>query len=112
MTFKGDAAWGYRRTAPGGVIISPASDEMPCLFDLKGSIGTRLVGLTLDGQNKSKEMHGVYSKHTGQEQNIVIANNSLYHASMKQLIINKGRHKNAIIKDYPGSLRGPGYDTN
>jgi parallel beta-helix repeat protein len=70
VTFQGNASWGYR--SGGSTVISPVSGDLTSLFDLKGSIGTRLVGLTLDGMNKGKEMHGVYSKHPGTEQNIVI----------------------------------------
>jgi hypothetical protein len=72
VTFQGNSSWGYRSNTPGSTVISPVSGDLTMLFDLKGSIGTRLVGLTLDGMNKGKEMHGVYSKHPGTEQNIVI----------------------------------------
>jgi hypothetical protein len=74
VTFKGDSGWDYRGASFGASTISPVRDDLLCLFDLKGSVGTRLVGLVLDGKGKGKgkEMHGVYSKHTGTEQNIVI----------------------------------------
>ena len=72
VTFQGNSSWGYRNSTRGSTVISPVSGDLTSLFDLKGSVGTRLVGLTLDGMNKGKEMHGVYSKHPGTEQNIVI----------------------------------------
>ena len=72
VTFKGDSGWDYRGASVGASTISPVRDDLPCLFDLKGSLGTRLVGLVLDGKGKGREMHGVYSKHAGAEQNIVI----------------------------------------
>ena len=48
---------------------------MACLFDLNGSVGTRLMGLALVGKGKGTKMHGVYVKHSGNEQNIVIRDN-------------------------------------
>ncbi len=72
VTFQGNSSWGYRNATSGSTVISPVSDDLTTLFDLKGSVGTRLVGLTLDGMNKGKAMHGVYAKHGGVEQNIVI----------------------------------------
>jgi hypothetical protein len=72
VTFKGDSGWDYRGASFGASTIIPVRDDLPCLFDLKGSLGTRLVGLVLDGKGKGQEMHGVYSKHPGTEQNTVI----------------------------------------
>ncbi len=72
VTFRGDAAWGYRTDAVGAAVISPVKAEMDTLLDLDGSIGARLVGLTLDGLNMGDGMHGVYAKHRGSEMNIVI----------------------------------------
>ena len=72
VTFQGNSSWGYRNYTAGSTVISPVADDLTTLFDLKGSVGTRLVGLTLDGMNKGKGMHGVYAKHGGVEQNIVI----------------------------------------
>lgn len=71
MTFKGYSSWGYRNDSLGSTIISPFDDDMTVLFNLNGSVGTRLEGLTLDGQRKGKGMHGVYSKQLSSEQNIV-----------------------------------------
>ena len=72
VMFKGDSGWDYRGTSFGASTISPVRDNLSCLFDLKSAVGTRLVGLVLDGKGKGHEMHGVYSKHPGTEQNIVI----------------------------------------
>jgi hypothetical protein len=71
VTLKGDSAWGYRRES-GASVLSPVRDDLECLLDLRGCIGTRLVGLTLAGRRGRGEMHGVLSKHPGTEQNIVI----------------------------------------
>ena len=72
VTFKGDSRWGYRGDSDGASRISPARADLACLFDLQGSEGTRLVGLALVGKGKGTETHGVYVKHAGKEQNIVI----------------------------------------
>ena len=39
------------------------------LLDLDACMGTRLIGLTLDGKNLGTKMHGIYSCHGGVEQN-------------------------------------------
>ena len=72
ITFKGDSGWSYRAEDNGASVVSPVRNDQACLFDLKGSVGTRLVGLTLDGHGKGGEMHGVYASHLGKEQNLVI----------------------------------------
>ena len=73
LTFKGHSGWGYDSDSFGSTIISPTNGEFKTLFDLTGSgaVGVRIMGLTLDGQNKGEGMHGIYSKHPGTEQNIV-----------------------------------------
>jgi hypothetical protein len=40
----------------------------------------------------------------------VVANNSLYHAALEKVILDRGGHENSVIRDNPGSLRGPGFD--
>ncbi len=72
VTFKGDSGWGYRGDSDGATRISPARADLARLFDLQGSEGTRLLGLALVGKGKGPEIHGVYVKHSGKEQNIVI----------------------------------------
>ncbi len=57
-TVRADAAWSYYGKL-SGCIISPISEEQPCLFDARGRKGTRFVGLNLDGQKKGREMHGI-----------------------------------------------------
>jgi hypothetical protein len=56
---EGDSGWGYRGEDGGASSISSARADMPCLFNLEGSVGTRLVGLALIGRGKGTEMHGV-----------------------------------------------------
>jgi len=82
VTFLGHSSWGHtdsewgsfamRAGGWGSTVISPVSDDLRYLFDLTESIGTRLVGLTLDGMNKGAKMHGVYSKRAREPQNMVI----------------------------------------
>jgi hypothetical protein len=49
-------------------VISPVSDTLGMLFDLRGdgAVGVPLVGLTLDGHKMGDAMDGVYSKHPDQ----------------------------------------------
>ncbi len=81
ITLLGNSAWGYgnRKDENGGLrdpqtmgntVISAACGGAPALFDMDGVCGTRMIGLTLDGQNLGECMHGVYSRHRGTEQNI------------------------------------------
>ena len=74
VTFKGDANFSWHADALGSPVISPAAEDMTRLFDCDGSIGTKLEGLILDGQHKGHQMHGVFCKHPGTEQNIVVDN--------------------------------------
>ncbi|MFW5762315.1 MAG: right-handed parallel beta-helix repeat-containing protein [Cyclobacteriaceae bacterium] len=72
VTFKGNSAWGYDGNNNGKTIVSPLNSEQPFLFNLDSAIGTRIIGITLFGRDMGNEMHGIYSKHPGDEQNIVI----------------------------------------
>jgi polygalacturonase len=72
VTFMGNSSWGYDDETNGNTIISPLNDSIKYLFNLEGCKGTRIVGITLFGNNLGNGMHGIYSKHDGNEQNIVI----------------------------------------
>jgi hypothetical protein len=75
-TFLAHSAWSYGK--PGGTILSPLRDDQPCLIDARYKVGTRFVGLTLNGLKKGKAMHGILSGTKGdrdkgaQEQHLVI----------------------------------------
>ncbi len=85
ITLKGESSWGYlnRKSkegepcdldpmCQGRTIISPIEANARAMFDMDGVCGTRIVGLTLDGQDKGENMHGIYSHNIGTEQNICI----------------------------------------
>ncbi len=57
-TVLAHSAWPYYGQL-SGTIISPAREDQPCLIDARGKKGTRFVGLSLDGQRKGREMHGI-----------------------------------------------------
>ena len=81
ITLMGNSSWGYsggRKDEAGNLrdpeymgntVISALSGDAIALLDLNGCRGTRIIGLTLDGQNLGECMHGVYSCHGGVEQN-------------------------------------------
>ena len=78
VTLLGHAAFGYQD--PGGVVLSPVKATQPRLIDLNGKVGTRLVGLTLHGQDLGEDMDGVYTARPGnREQHVVIDNCRIEH---------------------------------
>ena len=77
ITLLGGSAWGYSSrggkdaTAEGRTVLSAIPGEGKALLDMDGVAGTRVIGLTLLGNQVGEKLHGVYSKHRGFEQNIV-----------------------------------------
>lgn len=71
ITLLGHSAWSDGRTedALGTVRLTALSGYAPAFLDLTDCIGTRIIGLTLDGRGLGERMHGIYSKHGGVEQN-------------------------------------------
>ncbi len=72
VTLMGNSAWGGASSdsaSLGHTRLTALSGDARALLDLDKCIGTRIIGLTLDGQNLGKELHGVYSCHGGVEQN-------------------------------------------
>lgn len=69
-TLLAHGAWGYRDI--GGTVLTPLRDDQPCLIDANGCVGARLVGLTLDGQERGTAMCGMYVKRGDAEQNVVV----------------------------------------
>lgn len=78
ISLIGNSAWAYankdKKDADfiGRTIITALSGNARAMFDLGDSRGTRIVGLTLNGNKKGKAMHGVYARHAGCEQHICI----------------------------------------
>jgi hypothetical protein len=78
ITLLGNSAWGYNYRNGrdpffnGRVVLSAISGDGRALLDLDGKAGTRIIGLTLDGNKLGMEMHGIYSHHGSVEQNIVV----------------------------------------
>ena len=71
ITLLGHSAWsdGHDEASLGTVRLTALSGDAPALLDLTGCIGTRIIGLTLDGRGLGTCMHGIYSRHGGVEQN-------------------------------------------
>lgn len=72
VTLMGNSAWGGPSGdagALGHTRLTALSGDARALLDLDKCMGTRIIGLTLDGQNLGTEFHGVYSCHGGVEQN-------------------------------------------
>ena len=77
VTFLGFSAWSYQASQKsthnnGSTVLSPLHGDLECLLDWRDCMGTRIIGLTLDGQEKGEGMHGILSCHGGMEQNIAI----------------------------------------
>lgn len=82
ITLLGNSSWGYsggrtdetgRHYDPGflgNTVITALSGDAIALLDMDGCMGTRIVGLSFDGQKLGTCMHGAYSHHRGNEQNI------------------------------------------
>lgn len=85
ITLKGDSAWSYAnkdKTDPdfeGKTILSALSGDARALLDLGDSRGTRIIGLTLDGNNMGESMHGVYARNAGCEQHICVEDCRINH---------------------------------
>ena len=73
VTLLGNSAWGEGESSKpdslGHTRLTALSGEARALLDLDACMGTRLIGLTLDGKNLGTKMHGIYSCHGGVEQN-------------------------------------------
>ncbi len=68
ITLCGCSAWG-RGEDNGTAVLKALSGNARAFLDLDAARGTRIIGLTLDGDNQGEEMHGIFSKHGGVEQN-------------------------------------------
>ena len=87
ITLWGNSAWSYANKDnkdadfEGRTKIIALSGNARAFFDLGDSRGTRIIGLTLDGKNLGKGMHGVYARNAGCEQNICIEDCRINHFS-------------------------------
>jgi hypothetical protein len=78
ITLLGNSAWGYNYRGGkdplfnGRTVLSALSGEGRALLDLDSKAGTRIIGLTLEGNHLGKELHGIYSHHGNGEQNVVV----------------------------------------
>ncbi len=68
ITLCGCSAWSEGKEM-GTAVLKALSGDARALLDLDAARGTRILGLTLDGGYLGREMHGIYSKHGGVEQN-------------------------------------------
>ena len=75
ITLLGNSSWGYIGRdgrdpgCDGRVVLEALSGDARAFLEMEGVCGTRIIGLTLDGAHKGVRMHGIYSRHTGVEQN-------------------------------------------
>ncbi|MDD3242237.1 MAG: glycosyl hydrolase family 28-related protein [Eubacteriales bacterium] len=80
ITLLGASAWGYAwgrsdpadETTAGRAVLLAASGQGNALLDLTGAKGTRIQGLTLQGERQGQALHGIYIKNTGCEQNVTV----------------------------------------
>nr|WP_290461741.1 right-handed parallel beta-helix repeat-containing protein [Acutalibacter muris] len=57
VQIKGTPAWSYR--SAGGSVLKLKDADSKCLLDITGTIGSRISGLCLDGDNLGEEIHGL-----------------------------------------------------
>lgn len=69
ITLFGCSAWSDGKGSDGTAVLKALSGNARAFLDLDAVRGTRMIGLTLDGGHLGKEMHGIYSRHGGVEQN-------------------------------------------
>ena len=71
--------WSYRRN--GGTVLRLCDASAPCLLDLTGTIGARVIGLSLDGAKLGTQAVGVFLDGDGhkEEETLVIDNVRVAH---------------------------------
>lgn len=76
ITLLGHSAWaiagGPTSGYQGRTRLTPISTNARAFLDLEGQTGTRIQGLSLDGQGQGPRMHGIYVSQLGRENGIVI----------------------------------------
>lgn len=97
ITIRGNASWGYSaygygnnkvlndepvdKEISGNTVILPISANSLGLFDMSGTIGTTIVGISLDGLFKGQNFHGIYALGNLKEQGIVFEDIRISHFS-------------------------------
>ncbi len=85
ITLRGDSNWAYENKGKkdpefeGRTTLKALSGNARALLDCFDSRGTRIVGLTLDGDEQGKSMHGIYARHTGCELHLVVEDCRINH---------------------------------
>ena len=78
ITLLGHSAWAYANKDKqdpifaGRTTLKALSGDARALLDLGSERGTRILGLTLDGQRLGERMHGIYARHAGCDQYICV----------------------------------------
>lgn len=87
VTLTGDSSWGYLDRDDkdpqfaGRTTLAALSGDARAFLDLEDRRGTRILGLTLDGRKLGKRMHGIYTRHRGNELNNIIEDCRIEHFS-------------------------------
>ncbi len=85
ITLLGNSAWAYANKDgkdadfEGRTTLKALSGNARAFLDLGDSRGTRIAGLTLDGSNAGKGMHGIYARNAGCEQYICVEDCRINH---------------------------------
>ncbi|MDZ8117553.1 right-handed parallel beta-helix repeat-containing protein [Pontiella agarivorans] len=85
IALKGDSNWAYENKTgndpdfEGRTTLKALSGNARALLDCHDSRGTRIIGLTLDGNRQGEAMHGIYARHTGCELHLVVEDCRINH---------------------------------
>ena len=96
ITVWGNASWGYsgwgyennhihENEEPadpqinGHTVFVPASTDGEALFDLGGACGTRIIGVSLDGEMLGENFHGIRACGAGVKQNLIFEDLRICH---------------------------------
>ena len=85
ITLRGDSNWAYENKGKkdsdfeGRTTLKALSGDARALLDCYDTRGTRIIGLTLDGDEQGRGMHGIYVRHTGCELHLVVEDCRINH---------------------------------
>ncbi|QBG46860.1 hypothetical protein EGM51_05410 [Verrucomicrobia bacterium S94] len=85
IALKGDSNWAYENKTgtdsdfEGRTTLKALSGDARALLDCYDARGTRIIGLTLDGNKLGESMHGIYARHTGCELHLVVEDCRINH---------------------------------
>lgn len=79
VALMGTPTWSYIRA--GGTTLRLGDAQAPCLIDLTGTIGARVIGLSLDGAKLGTQTAGIFLDGAGheEEETLVIDNTRVAH---------------------------------